>query len=500
MLVTAATKATTSPFPSEQAHPSLQRASGALVAVGVLFLVLQQVLMSPLLGLSVDEADYLAKVNPSVPELYWSHVRAWGVPVLAAPIAVFSPGTGAVRLYFSALSSIGLVGAFWPWRRVLRPAVAPLAALLFATTWFTLLFGVQVMPNLYVALGAVATTGLFLRAVQTGDRARTVAAGAAAGLVALVRPTDSLLLLAGVLGCALVVPRLRRPGPLGALAVGGLLGWLPWVVEAYQRFDGPLARFQGGNSQGLKGGVTPNLTNLQTYPRILDGHPTYCCYGGPAAEAGPLPVLLTVWFVAVPLLALFGLAAAARQQRLAETMLAVAPAGLFAGFYLLLLPFASARFLLPICALLSLPVAAGLVALVAGQNRSRILPAVLVGVVLAGHLGLMLPQASREFSTFAQAQERHVRVADALRPLVTGQPCVLISAHPQVPSYYLGCRPQRVQPSKVPPTRVRTVQEQGGLVLAVLPKPPPPGSYLASWRPVPLPQLGRRWAAYLPPR
>ena len=120
----------------------------ALLLVGLTFLVLQLVLAPRPLGLTTDEATYLAKVDPSAPELYWTQPRAWGMPVLAAPVAVFTPGLTLVRLWFSTLSSVGLVAAFWPWLRVLRPGVAPVAALLFSTTWFTLYFGPGVRPNL----------------------------------------------------------------------------------------------------------------------------------------------------------------------------------------------------------------------------------------------------------------------------------------------------------------------------------------------------------------
>lgn len=46
----------------------LRRASVSLALVGALFLVLLNVLMSRQLAFSTDEADFLAKVNPSVPE------------------------------------------------------------------------------------------------------------------------------------------------------------------------------------------------------------------------------------------------------------------------------------------------------------------------------------------------------------------------------------------------------------------------------------------------
>ena len=92
------------------------------------------------------------------------------------------------------------------------------------------------MPNLYVGLGAVAVAGLFLRAVDDPVWWRLILTAAAAGFVALVRPTDSVLLvrptdsvlvIAPLCAIALVVSRLRRLKVLAAVAVGELLGWPP---------------------------------------------------------------------------------------------------------------------------------------------------------------------------------------------------------------------------------------------------------------------------------
>lgn len=477
-----------------------RRAAIALLVVGVLYLVLQNVLMSRPLGLSTDEADYLAKVNPSVPELYWTQVRAWGTPVLAAPVALFSPSTEAVRLYFSVLSSIAVVAAFWPWRRLLHPAVAPLAALLFTTTWFATLFGLLVMPNLYVGLGAVATTGLFLRAVQTSSMWRTGLAGLAAGFVALVRPTDSVLLLVPIFACALLIPRLRRFDVLAALAIGDLLGWLPWVIEAYQRFGGPLARLTAGNEGGLHGGVALNLVNLLTYPRMLDGSPNYCCYGAPAAKAGHLPLLLTIWFVAIPVFAVLGCVVSRRRGQLPEMLLVALPAAMFSVFYIFLLEFANVRFLLPIWALLAVPVATGLVFLVRSSRGFRLVPGALVSAAVLGHLALMLVTSAHVFPDKARQRATNVKQAALLRPLVPTHPCiVLVPVEPSVLSYYLGCSPAELFPTAQPPARVTTARRKGAIVVALTNRPPTPGSYLAGWRRVPLPQLGRTWAAYLAP-
>ena len=223
-----------------------------LALVGLMFLIVQLVIVPHPFGLSPDEANYLAKVDPSVPELYWSQPRAWGMPVLAAPVAVFSAGLLVIRIYFGFLSSGFLVAAFWPWLRILHPAVAPVAALLFSTTWMTVVYGSLVMPNLYLGVGAVAVVGLFLRAVQDSTWWRIASVGAVATFITIVRPTDSVLVLAPLFACALAVSRLRRLKVLGAIAVGSAIGWLPWIIEAYLRFGGPLSRLHGRGDCGAR--------------------------------------------------------------------------------------------------------------------------------------------------------------------------------------------------------------------------------------------------------
>jgi hypothetical protein len=233
---------------------------------------------------------------------------------------------------------------------------------------------------------------------------------------------------------------------------------------------------------------------------MLDGSPTYCCYGGPASEAGAIPVLHTLWFVAIPVLAFLGMVAAARLGRLPEIMVAAAPAGLLATFYVFFLTFAGLRFLLPIVALLSLPVATGLVEVVTRTApRRRAVAAGVVAVLVTGHVGLMIGTATIRLPILADRRDRDVRIAEAVRPLMTSRPCVVIGEQPQVRSYYLGCRVQGLRGTAQPPARVTSALQEGGSVIAVLSKPPPRRSYLSSWRAVPLPQVGPRWVAYLPP-
>ena len=494
-MVTAVTRDSIEPQSRPPAGFSLRQAEIALVLVGLMFLVVQLVIVRHPLGLSQDESNYLAKVDPNVPELYWSQPRAWGMPVLAAPVAVFSPSLTIYRLYFGFLSSAGLIAAFWPWLRVLRPAVAPAAALFFSTIWFTAAFGSLVMPNLYVALGAVAVTGLFVRAVQDPAWWRLALTAAAAGFVALVRPTDSVLVIAPLFAIALVVTRLRRLKVLAAVAIGELIGWLPWVIEGYVRFGGPVERLRAAETSG-PGGLNFRSSNLLIFPRLLDGTPGYCCSGGTPADAGPVPLALTTWLVGVLVVAGLGVVWSVSERRLPEMMIVCLPAGMFAAFYLLLPRFTTLRFLLPTFALLSLPVA---FALVHAMRRWRKTAAVIIVAALVGHVAPMLFLAERQMDANWRWRSTQVRAGAALQPFVNERPCLIIANSSGPLAFYLGCHTQPARASKHQPGRVTQARAEGVFVLALLSGPPPPGSYMSSWQQVPVPGLARRFQVYVPP-
>ena len=478
---------------------SLRRGKIGLALVGLMFLIVQLVIVPHPFGLSPDEANYLAKVDPSVPELYWSQPRAWGMPVLAAPVAVFSAGLLVIRTYFGFLSSGLLVAAFWPWLRILHPAVAPVAALLFSTTWMTVAYGSLVMPNLYLSVGAVAVAGLFLRAVQDTTWWRIASVGAVATFITIVRPTDSVLVLAPLFACALAVSRLRRLKVLVAIAVGSAIGWLPWIIEAYIRFGGPLSRLHGGETAG-PGGLNLRASNLLIYPRLLDGTPTFCCTGGTPTDAGPVPLVLTGWLVAFLLTVSLGVVCAKRQGRLVEIMLVGLPALLLAGFYLLLPRFTTLRFLLPVFALLSLPVAVALIHLILMRSGGwRKVAAGVVVAALSAHVGFMLVKAERQLDKRAKVLASQFQIADAVGPLVEGRPCLLVAPAPHAVALHLGCDAQIAGMSKRPPTRVVRAQANGQLIVAVVRSPPSPDSYMASWRAVPVRGLPSRFEAYMPP-
>jgi hypothetical protein len=119
------------------------------------------------------------------------------------------------------LSGAGLFLALLAWRRPRPGAVLAVAAVIIGSLAVTQLNAVEVMPDWWEAVGALAVTGLFLRAVTIGQT-RLVAVLLAAGVffLVLVRRQDAVFLTAPLAAAALVVPAWRRRGTLAAIAVG----------------------------------------------------------------------------------------------------------------------------------------------------------------------------------------------------------------------------------------------------------------------------------------
>jgi hypothetical protein len=237
-------------------------------------------------------------------------------------------------------------------------------------------------------------------------------------------------------------------------------------------------------------------SNLLIFPRLLDGTPMYCCSGGTPADAGPLPLALTTWLVAVLVIAALGVIWSVSQRQLAEMMLVCLPAGVLAAFYLLLPGFTGLRFLLPAFALLSLPVA---FALVYTMRRWRKTAAVIIGAALVGHVAPMLFLAERQMDAIWRWRSAQIQAAAALQPLVTERPCLVIANPPGPLAFYLGCDAQKPGTSRRQPRRVTQARAEGVFVLALLSAPPPPGSYMATWQQVPVPGLAPRFQVYIPP-
>jgi hypothetical protein len=302
-----------------------------------------------------------------------------------------------------------------------------------------------------------------------------------------------------LVAAGLLVPWLRHLRPLVALVVGEVLGWAPWVVEAYTRFGGPWQRLRAAEQAGPRG-LDADGSLLRILPRLLDGRPNYCCFERPVSAAGPLPLAHTSWLIAVTALALLGLLLVGRHRR-TPLVLVVIPALLLAAFYLLLPSFVSPRFLLPVLALLSLPLAVTLVTLArAGRGRWRWATAAVVVAVMLTHVWLMLPVAAAKLERERVAEGGSTKITQALRPVVADRRCLLVGRNLLPAGYELRCQVRGQRALRELPELLRQATAEGRSVIVVVPERPARKSYLSTWEAPDVPGMPRRSYVYVPPR
>ncbi|MEU6224524.1 hypothetical protein [Streptomyces sp. NPDC047042] len=403
-----------------------------IVAAG--FCLLSAVLVPLTLRLGWDELVYAGRFGPYAPATPFSAPRTRGVPLLLAPIALWSNSTVLLRVWLLVLAGGALWLGFQPWLRIVRrPAAVWVAAGLYGSLWITLFYAGSAMPNHYTAMGATAAVGCFLVP-------RPRYAGVAAGLavVTLMRPNDGVAVAVPLLLAALLMPTLRGHGRLrgrlSAVAAGLVAGALPWIVEAEVRFDGVRNRL--AEADEVQGGLRAVFT-LGAHLTALDG-PLLCrpCTG----DSVRLPA--TEWWVLLPLLVGLGLWAERRARRsTAPLWPAVAVAVAAAAPYLFLVPYAAPRFLLPAYALLALPAAVGLLAVVHRARTRRSLPtAGVLTLALLGHVGIQIDLVHTHASIQQRARGDWKRIAAVLREHGVHPPCVLAGNTSTIPiAHTAGC-------------------------------------------------------------
>jgi hypothetical protein len=423
------------PKPPDRAARTSRRPGdlGLLALVAGAFILAQLILVHPGMGLGWDETVYVSQVSPHVPAAFFSAPRARGVPLLVAPIASWSSSTVLLRVYLALLSGLGLFVALRVWRGLFPARVLALAGALFATLWVTLFYGPQAMPNYWVAIGALVCVGCFLRARSGGrDRAALWGIGTSAALMAWMRPSDAVWVTLPLLVLAVAVPRWRRARPLFALVAGLLAGAAEWIIEAYVSYGGLGQRLSDGSR--IQGGLGWNIA-VGDQMRSLGGR-ALCrpCTGGM-----PNPAVLAWWFV-LPLIAVLGLVIAVRARRTAPTLLLLACATTAGIPYLLMIGYAAPRFLLPLYALVAIPVADALVHLVTVPGpRWRPVVVTLVAVALAGHLAVQFAVLQATVRRTTDGHHGWTVTAAELHRLGVRPPCAL-TGHESVPiAFYAGC-------------------------------------------------------------
>ncbi|WP_432032826.1 hypothetical protein [Streptomyces antibioticus] len=443
-----------------------------LAVVAAAFTLAQLLLVRPGLGLGWDETVYVSQYAAQAPPAFFSAPRARGVSLLTAPVVSWSTSTELLRIYLALLSGAGLYLALRVWRPLFPDRVLTVAGAFFASLWVTLFYGPQAMPNLWVALGGLVCVGCFLRA-RAGSRDPAALAGLAAGaaLMAWMRPTDAVWLALPLL----VLAVLRHRG-LGLLLSAGLAaGGVQWVIEAYIAHGGLGRRLS--EASRIQGGLGWNLA-VDDQLRGLAGR-TLC---RPCTGSLPHPVIMAWWFV-LPLVAALGLVVAVRARRTAPTLLPLACATTVAVPYLFLIGYAAPRFLLPVYALLAIPVADALLHLVTRPDgRPRPAVAALTALAVAGHLAVQYAVLDRTVDRTTAHHRDWARTAAQLHRLGVRPPCLLTGADAIPVAYYAGCSSAAVRGHNANATEATVRGTARRIPTAALTRPDgTPPAYARDW-------------------
>ncbi|MDN3054606.1 pyridoxamine 5'-phosphate oxidase family protein [Streptomyces sp. SRF1] len=492
------------PQPHQPRRPRRPPPWLGLVAIG--YAVVQLAVVIPHTGhaLGWDESVYVSQVDPRTPSAYFSAPRSRGISLLVAPVVAATDSILVLRVLLMLLSAGALYGAFRVWTRLLPVGQVALGALLFSGLWITQISGPAVMPNLWVAIGAVAAVGWFLR-VPGDPRARWWLAAVLAG-VTLVRTPDggwlALPLLIGAIGV-----RAWRPA-LPALVGGALLGAAQWIGEAYDRFGGIAERL--GVSSDVEGGMGLHF-GVGAALRSLNG-PQLCR----PCEVPLRHPELTVWWLALPVLTLLAVHAALRDRHelrrtrvglgrpgvrppaVPLTVLPVVCAAALALPYLLLIDYSAPRFLMPSYALLALPVA-GLAPRAVRAARSPRHLAVALAVVVTAHLGSQFVVLGHAAQQSEATTGRYRAAAQGLQRLGLRPPCLVTGDRALPIAYHAGCSSAQTsgnnRSTTLPALLRRAAREPTALLLPRGRARPP--SYARTW--VGYPLAGTEWNAYRPP-
>ncbi|GLW99224.1 hypothetical protein [Microtetraspora sp. NBRC 16547] len=444
-----------------------------------------QLLVTARVGLGWDESIYVSQVTPGLPPAWFSAPRARGVPLLVAPVTLFTSSVIVIRVYLSLLSGLGLFLAYYPWVRLRPGAAVPAAAALFAGLWTSLFYGSEAMPNIWVAFCAVAGAGLFSLYKRKWSLVGIVVAFA---IASLVRPTDASWLALPLVGYGLVTRRFRA---VVAVVAGLVVGWGEWFAEAALKYGGPFARLSAAGAKNEAG----LHFSLGEHLRALDG-PILCRFGHPC---GDIPLAHVAWFAAIPVLAAVGLWAVRKPARRRPLLIATASGAALALSYIFTIGYAAPRFLLPAYALLALPVACGL-ASVARARVGRVLVAVAMVAFFALQGGTLLERAEIE----GAAREPDRLAAEALRGHGITRPCFLYGHAAIQVGYLSGCGMVGITTNYGGyelPRQIDAALTRGEWVGVLSNRKDTPAAFLSIWHRVPLITVdGQRWYLYRPPQ
>jgi hypothetical protein len=377
---------------------------------------------------SWDEAVYLSQVSPALTATVFAPSRARGITFLVAPVTLTGGSVAATRLWLAVVSAAALGLSYGAWARTIGSGSA-IAAGLFGSTWLALFYGSEAMPNLWSGLLGVAACGFLARRMSGGRRERSdlVAGGVLLGVMALVRPPDAAALAAALGVVAAVRGRFGRQFATALLA-GLAAGWLPWLAEVSVRFGGPLEALRVAGEQSHVATAGP-LHTLAQHLALTDG-PTF----GP--DPGGISVAGIAWWTGLGALVLAGVRGTPDDRRPASSSAAVA-GGVLVGVYVLAIGGLAPRFLIPGIALLAVPAAEGVRAVV---RSHRVVASIALGLALAASATWQVSTAAAIERAARVDRERFRSVGLALANAAGGRPCVFGSTDgfPQI-AFASGC-------------------------------------------------------------
>jgi hypothetical protein len=491
------TRAEAAAGPARHRRPRRNVVLLALVALG--YAATQLALGMHRVFLGWDEILYVSQFSREVPPGFMDSPRAWGVPLLVAPVAAVTTSAEAIRIYMIVLVSLGVFLAFRSWLKLRDTAAVPAGALLLCSLWVSLFYGNAAMPNVITALCTVGAVALFLR-VPGGGGGRTrrvlVSLATVFGVMSMVRPLDTVWICLPLIAAACLHRPWRRRATVAAILTGSAVGWLPWTAEAQVRFGGlfprlgDIARWNGDglHAQGLR--------HLQSFSsgRLLCSSAHSSC--------GQITSGAVLTWAALTLLVAIGLLASRRALHLPALLLTVAVAVANALPYIFLSQLANPRFLLPTYALLVLVAAEGLRWIFRRRGMTGKLVVLVIVVLLVG-TQLAMAAGVADHTRWTRAQE--IRRARAVAGLPVRRPCVIYGPRAPQIAYVTRCRYWRHYvhgvPHQVPARAVADVfdrMEARGLQVIVVTRGRRARDLPAGWRHVRL-LPGLPWHAHLPP-
>jgi hypothetical protein len=417
-----------------------------------------------------DESIYLSQVTPEAEAMFLPAFRARGITYLVAPVTVAGGSVEHVRLFLMVVSSLAVAMTFALTIPLIGMA-APIAGVLLSSSWLFVFNGSAVLPNLWAAILGVAMIAFAARRLAGGRTRDLVLAAASLAAMAIIRPTEAVVVFVAIGLCLLLWWRASWRLTV-ALGIGLLLGLLPWFVEISIRFAGPLRGLRSAHTEHHFS-LADAGGNLAAYLASTDGRP-----------AADVPVPGVLWWSAVLVLTIVAIVRSSGSRR-AIVLLGTVGAVVLTVEYVAFVSAVSSRFLLPAYAFSAIPAALGLVSLLRGGIIGRASGA-LVLVLVAPWIVWQAEVADRVWDEQRGSLVYFREAGLQLRTMADARPCAFMSPHgwPAI-ELAAGCRGRALPGQRGPSEReLERASRDGRRLFVILRVSPRPGSRLSLINPV----------------